>query len=101
MIWSELLLLLSLLLLFEGSLLGVVVNFLGWDIVVSEFKLQSRYYVHFRTNTLGKGTNTIIHTQILCLIVPLLSFFGDGFGIKLPTKADMLLNKEAKPNLSI
>ena len=24
------------------------------DIVVSEFKLQSRYYFHFRINTLGK-----------------------------------------------
>ena len=24
-------------------------------IVVREFVLQSRYYVHFRTNTLGKG----------------------------------------------
>ena len=24
-------------------------------IVVSEFVLQSRYYVHFRANTLGKG----------------------------------------------
>ena len=28
-------------------------------IVVSEFVLQSRYYVHFRTNTLGKGMNTL------------------------------------------
>ena len=47
--------------------------FLGWDIlvvlwlkalncgiVVSEFELQSSYYVHFRTNTLGKGMNPLI-----------------------------------------
>ena len=26
-------------------------------IVVSKFKCQSHYYVHFRTNTLGKGMN--------------------------------------------
>ena len=26
-------------------------------IVVREFELQSRYYVHFRANTLGKGMN--------------------------------------------
>ena len=26
-------------------------------IVVSDFKLQSRYYVHFRTNTFGKSMN--------------------------------------------
>ena len=29
-------------------------------IVVSEFVLQSRYYVHFRANTLGKGMNPLI-----------------------------------------
>ena len=29
-------------------------------IVVNEFELQSRYYVHFRTNTLGKGMNPLI-----------------------------------------
>ena len=28
---------------------------LDWDIVVNEFELQSRYYVHFSANTLGKG----------------------------------------------
>ena len=29
-------------------------------IVVREFVLQSRYYVHFRANTLGKGRNPLI-----------------------------------------
>ena len=29
-------------------------------IVVREFVLQSRYYVHFRANTLGKGMNLLI-----------------------------------------
>ena len=29
-------------------------------IVVCEFKLQSRYYVHFQTNTLGKTMNLLI-----------------------------------------
>ena len=29
-------------------------------IEVSEFDLQSRYYVHFQTNTLGKGMNPYI-----------------------------------------
>ena len=28
---------------------------------VSEFELQSYYYVHFQTNTLGKGMNPLIH----------------------------------------
>ena len=32
-----------------------VANVLYCDIVVSEFELQSRYYVHFRTNTHEKG----------------------------------------------
>ena len=39
---------------------GVVINVLDSDIVVSEFELQSRYYVHFRTNTHGKGRHTLI-----------------------------------------
>ena len=30
------------------------------EIVVSEFVLQSRYYVHFRVNTLAKGMNPLI-----------------------------------------
>ena len=36
---------------------GVMVKQMDSRIVVSEFKLQSCYYVHFRTNTLGKGMN--------------------------------------------
>ena len=31
-----------------------------YGIVVSEFELQSRYYVHFRTNTLGKRMSVLI-----------------------------------------
>ena len=27
------------------------------DIIVNEFELQSRYYIHFRTNTLVKSMN--------------------------------------------
>ena len=35
--------------LLKGSSRGVVENILDWDIVISEFELQSHYYVHFRT----------------------------------------------------
>ena len=31
-----------------------------YEIVAREFEFQSRYYVHFRTNTLGKGMNPLI-----------------------------------------
>ena len=34
---------------------GVMVKAMTCGLVVSEFVLQSRYYVHFRANTLGKG----------------------------------------------
>ena len=33
---------------------GVMVKAMDHGIVVREFVLQSRYYVHFRANTLGK-----------------------------------------------
>ena len=37
-----------------------MVKAMDCGIVVSEFVLQSRYYVHFRANTLGKDMNTLI-----------------------------------------
>ena len=36
---------------------GVMVKVMECEIVVSEFELQSRYYVHFQANTLGKCMN--------------------------------------------
>ena len=44
----------------KGSLSCVVVNALHCDIVISEFEIQSRYYVHFRTNTLERCMNLLI-----------------------------------------
>ena len=38
----------------------VIVKVINCRIVVSEFKLQSRYYVHFWTNTLGKDSYLLI-----------------------------------------
>ena len=43
---------------------GVIVKAMDGGIVVSEFDLQSRYYIHFRTNTFGKGMNLIIFPAI-------------------------------------
>ena len=40
--------------------IGVMVKAMNCGIVVREFVLQSRYYVHFRANTLGKGMNPLI-----------------------------------------
>ena len=39
---------------------GVMVKAMDCRIVVSEFVLQSRYYVHFRANTHGKGMNPLV-----------------------------------------
>ena len=39
---------------------GVMVKAMDFGIEVREFVLQSRYYVHFRPNTLGKGMNPLI-----------------------------------------
>ena len=38
------------------SLRGVRAKVLACGLTVSEFELQSFYYVHFPTNTVGKGT---------------------------------------------
>ena len=39
---------------------GVMVKAMDCGIVVREFVPQSRYYVHFRANTIGKGMNPLI-----------------------------------------
>ena len=44
----------------EGCPHDVMVKATACGIVVSEFVFQSRYYVHFRANTLGKGMNPLI-----------------------------------------
>ena len=44
----------------RGCPRGVMVKALDCGIVVREFVPQSRYYVHFRANTLGKGMNPLI-----------------------------------------
>ena len=44
----------------RGCPRGVMVKAMNCGIVVREFVLQSRYYVHFRANTLGKGMNPLI-----------------------------------------
>ena len=46
--------------IYRGCPRGVMVKAMDCVIVVREFVLQSRYYVHFRANTLGKGMNPLI-----------------------------------------
>ena len=65
----------------SGKLTGEVAKVLDWDIVVCEFELRLRNYVHFWTNTFQKGINSFIHPA-RGQTVPLLSFSADSFGIK-------------------
>ena len=44
----------------SGCPRGVMVKAMDCGIVVREFVLQSRDYVHFQANTLGKGMNSLI-----------------------------------------
>ena len=44
----------------KGCPRGVMVKAMDCGILISEFVLQSRYYVPFRTNTLGKGMKPLI-----------------------------------------
>ena len=39
---------------------GVMVKAMDRGIIVRESVLQSRYYIHFQANTLGKGMNPLI-----------------------------------------
>ena len=42
-----------------GNPCGIVANVLDYDIIVNQFKLHLCYYVHFWTNILGKGMNSL------------------------------------------
>ena len=44
----------------KGSPRDEEAKVLDSDLKVNELDLQLRYYVHFRTNTLGKGMNPLI-----------------------------------------
>ena len=44
----------------EGSPRDIMAYMLDCDLEVRGFELQSRYYVLFQTNTLGKGINSFI-----------------------------------------
>ena len=63
-----------------GTPHSIGVKVLNSDIV-GEFKLQSREYAHFQTNTLGKGMNLLI-LPAMREISPWPIFNKDGFGIK-------------------
>ena len=49
---------------FVHQFCGVMVKVMVCEIVVSEFEFQSRYYVHFQTNTLRKDMNLIFISAI-------------------------------------
>ena len=44
----------------RGCTRSVMFKAMDYKIVVSEFVLQSRYYVHFRANAFGKVMNPLI-----------------------------------------
>ena len=58
---------------------------------LSEFKPQSQCYVHFQTNTLEKGMNSLISLAMGWIV--LLLFCKDGFGFKKIMKVDMPLKQ--------
>ena len=60
---------------------SIIVKALDSRIKVNGFELQSRYYVHFQSNTRGKGMNSLI-LPAMGLIVQLLFFYKGGIGIK-------------------
>ena len=43
----------------RGSPCGVIAKVLDWNLKITKLKFQPHYYVHFWTNTLGKGMNPL------------------------------------------
>ena len=73
---------------------GLMVKELDSGFVKSEFEHQSRYYIYFQTNALGKGLNPLI-LPAMGQIASLLFFKKNGVSIKYPMTVDIpLQNKE-------
>ena len=77
-----------------------MINELDCSLKVSKFKLEWHSYIHFLTNTLGKGMKPLILPAMIQIVLQLF-FYKDDFGINLcglfkPTKVDMPLNKRTK-----
>ena len=62
-------------------MIAVVATVQDCDIIVSEFELQSRYYVYFQTNSIRKVMNSLIFPAI-GKIISMLFFHKESFGIK-------------------
>ena len=69
----------------RGGSHGGVVNVLECDIVVSKFKLQSRFFIPIRTNVFVKGMNSLFTFLPISYILPLLFFYG-AFVLNNPRK---------------
>ena len=72
-----------------------MVKSLACGIGVSEFELQSRYYVHFRTNTLKKGMDPL-SSHLWVKEYRCCEKKKDGFGIKQLENVDMPLNNNVQ-----
>ena len=57
-------------------------NMLDCGIIVTEFEFQLCYYIHFQTNTFGKGWNPFIPPQLWVKLYFNYSLYNDGFSIK-------------------
>ena len=77
----------------QSIIRGVMVKAIDCGIVVREFVLQSRYYVHFLANTLGKSMNPLILPAMFKLLFMALALNN----LK---RVDMPLNKESPKNVS-
>ena len=69
----------------DSSYSAVHPKVLNRGLEINVFKLQSRYYLHFRTNTTGKGMSHLI-PQPWVKIVPPVFFYKDELGIEKPAK---------------
>ena len=80
----------------RGCSRGVIVKAMDCGIVVSEFVLQSRYYVHFQANTLGKVW-TPLSSQLWVKLQHSCSSRRMALALNNIKRVDMPLNKETKP----
>ena len=74
---------------------GVVANVLDCGLEGSEFEFPLPYYVHFRTNKLGEGMNSLNIQAIGEIVLPTF-FYKDNLALNNPQEVELPRNQVEK-----
>ena len=85
---------------FGGSHCSIITNLLDSNNILIVYELRLHYSFHFQINTHWKGMSSLI-ARTMGQLAPLMFFYNDTLGFKLPWKVDIPLTKKTNLELFI